>query len=240
MKYIFSILMITGIICTGILGCNANNRSASPSSDEENLTRDASYALGMALGTNLRSDNIFPNMEEFAQGMTDVLFGTDTRFSMEIAHQHIQQALTALMDQLEADGRREEDEFLSQNRQRPGIIVTGSGLQYEVVHEGTGPKPESHNVVRVHYEGSLANGMVFDSSRFHGEPIEFPLYGVISGWTEGLQLMNVGSIYRFYIPSDLGYGPHGMPPLIPPYSTLIFEIELLDIIEIIYDESEEP
>ena len=229
MKYIFSILMIASFLSTGILGCNRTGLAVSH--EDENFGRDASYALGIMLGSNLRSDNIFPNMEEFTQGMKDVLFGTETRFTIEYASQLVQQAFMAIMEEREAENMLEEFVFLMENSQRPGVTTTESGLQYEILHQGTGPRPDRQSVVRVHYEGSLVNGMVFDSSHQRGEPIEFPLEAVIPGWTEGLQLMNVGSVYRFYIPSELGYGPQGVPPIIPPYSTLIFEVELIDIIE---------
>jgi FKBP-type peptidyl-prolyl cis-trans isomerase len=121
------------------------------------------------------------------------------------------------------------NEFLAENSKRPGINITPSGLQYEVIREGTGAKPNAEDEVRVHYEGKLIDGTVFDSSYENGEPIEFPLYRVIPGWSEGVQLMSIGSKYILYIPYGLGYGESGAGP-IPPYSTLIFEVELLDII----------
>jgi len=120
-------------------------------------------------------------------------------------------------------------EFLAENSKKPGIVITPSGLQYEVITEASGPKPDATDTVRVHYRGTLTDGTVFDSSYDRGNPIEFPLNGVIPGWTEGVQLMSVGSKYKFYIPQELGYGPGGAGP-IPPYSVLIFEVELLDIL----------
>ena len=123
-----------------------------------------------------------------------------------------------------------DEKFLQTNAQKSGVITTASGLQYKVIHEGNGPKPASASAtVRVHYSGKLIDGTEFDSSYKRGQPAEFPLKRVIAGWTEGLQLMSVGSKYVFYIPSELGYGKNGAGGLIPANATLIFEVELLKI-----------
>lgn len=121
------------------------------------------------------------------------------------------------------------EEFLAQNAQRSEVKTTESGLQYEIITQGKGKKPEATSVVRVHYKGELLDGKVFDSSYDRGEPAEFPLNRVIIGWTEGLQLMNVGAKYKFYIPYNLAYGERGAGANIPPYSTLVFTVELLEI-----------
>lgn len=120
-------------------------------------------------------------------------------------------------------------QFLEENKKKKGITTTESGLQYEVIVQGTGPKPALTDTVKTHYHGTLIDGKVFDSSVERGEPIDFPLSGVIRGWQEGLQLMNVGSKYRLYVPSDLAYGSQQMGPTIGPNTTLIFEVELLGI-----------
>ncbi len=117
--------------------------------------------------------------------------------------------------------------FLAKNKTESGVMTTASGLQYKVIKEGTGPKPTMSQTVKVNYEGSLIDGTIFDSSYQRGEPIEFGVTQVIAGWTEGLQLMSVGSIYMFYIPSELAYGPRGAGGLIGPNETLIFKVELL-------------
>lgn len=117
--------------------------------------------------------------------------------------------------------------FLEANAKKPGVVTTGSGLQYKVLREGTGRKPSAYGEVEVHYKGSLIDGTVFDSSYARGEPISFLLAQVIPGWAEGVQLMSAGSHYEFYVPFELAYGPQGIAGVVPPYSTLIFEVELL-------------
>ena len=131
---------------------------------------------------------------------------------------------------MSAKAKEEGEKFLAENAKREGVKTTASGLQYEVLEATLGQKPKATDSVRVHYEGTLIDGTVFDSSYKRGESIAFPLNGVIKGWTEGLQLMSVGSKWRLYIPYRLGYGEHGAGSSIPPYSTLIFDVELLDII----------
>ena len=231
MKNICFAIPIVVVLCF-FPGCNDKGKTEkSSSSAEETFDKDSSYALGMNVGTNMRADNIFPNIEEFVQGMRDTLYESTPRFTFEEADYFLNNAYMAITEQRVAAIRQVENAFLAENSKKPGIIVTGSGLQYEVLKEGTGPKPSIADNVRVHYEGSLADGTVFDSSYSRGEPQEFPLGGIIPGWTEGLQLMNTGSIYRLFIPSDLGYGPQGRADRIPPYATLIFEVELLDIVQ---------
>jgi FKBP-type peptidyl-prolyl cis-trans isomerase len=127
------------------------------------------------------------------------------------------------------DHKQAGEEFLAENAKQAGVQTTPSGLQYIVIKEGTGPKPKKTDTVEVHYNGTFIDNKTFDSSYQRGEPTSFPLNGVIAGWTEGLQLMNVGSIYKFYIPYHLAYGEKGYPGAIPGYSTLIFEVELLAI-----------
>jgi FKBP-type peptidyl-prolyl cis-trans isomerase FkpA len=229
MKHFIFLIIVSVFISTGISSCNKNEKSKSGSSDE-NFSGDASYALGMNIGTSLKEDMLYPDMEELLQGMKDVLYENRTRFSIQRANEIFYDAFSAIRDKQEQENQQAENNFLAENSQNPGINITVSGLQYEVINEGNGPKPNAQDTVRVHYEGSLTNGIVFDSSYSRGEPIEFPLMGVIPGWTEGLQLMSVGSKYRLFIPSNLGYGPQGAGSLIPPHSTLIFEVELLDII----------
>jgi FKBP-type peptidyl-prolyl cis-trans isomerase len=233
MKYNVTTNLLAVSLCVlALLGCNANGKTEAGSSPAgaETFDKDASYALGMNIGGSMKAENFRPEMDNFIQGFKDGLDGATTRFSDEEARTKIQQAFTDMENKRNEGQREAESAFLAENSKKPGITITASGLQYEVITEGSGAKPAATDTVRVNYEGSLSNGTVFDSSYTRGEPAEFPLNGVIPGWTEGIQLMRVGGKYRFYIPSELGYGPQGAGSRIPPYSPLIFEVELLDII----------
>jgi len=228
-------LVAAVLIAAVFLGCDKGT-TASSSLEGENFDKDASYALGMSIGMDVNSimmsGGIVPNLDEFLQGMRDIISGGTTRLSENEAEAKIQEAFYALMDgfqqQSMEDMMQEGINFLIENSRKPGVVITPSGLQYEVITETNGRKPSATDVVQVHYEGSLVNGEIFDSSYQRGYPEEFSLYGVIPGWTEGLQLMGEGSKYIFYIPSELGYGSYGAGT-IPPYSTLIFAVELLEI-----------
>jgi FKBP-type peptidyl-prolyl cis-trans isomerase len=180
------------------------------------------------MGTNFKGSDVYPDINEFIRGITDVLTDSDTRITLEEADMLIQQAFMDMNEKRAEKEKEAENAFLVENSKKPGIQITGSGLQYEVITEGNGRRPEAFDTVLVHYQGSLPDGTVFDSSYTMGEPAEISLQ-VMPGWAEGLQLMSVGSKYRLYIPSDLGYGSQPMGQ-IPPYSTLIFEVELFDII----------
>ena len=238
MKY--KLWLVLAVLTAAVLpGCSKGadkNGSPGQTPGEENLDKNASYALGMNIGASLAADSIIPNLDEFFHGMRDTMTGKQTRFSQNEAMEIIQAAFFALMEQMEANSMeagaetlQQGIEFLAENSKKPGIKITSSGLQYEVITETSGAKPSASDMVRVHYEGRLMDGTVFDSSHNWGEPIEFPLNGVISGWTEGLQLMSIGSKYRLYIPPELGYGSRTTGP-IPANSVLIFEVELLDIL----------
>jgi len=230
MKHIFLVMVAATFFCF-FSGCNASDKNGTgSSSSEETFDKDASYALGMNIGTSLKGDKLYPNMEEFIKGIKDVLDDSQTRFTIDEAYQVLSEAFGALSEGRENESRQAEVDFLAENSKKQGIVVTGSGLQYEVITQGNGPKPTASDTVRVHYEGTLTDGTVFDSSYSRGEPIEFSLSDVIPGWTEGLQLMNTGSAYRLFIPSDLGYGSYGAGGQIPPYATLVFEVELIDIV----------
>ena len=188
-----------------------------------------SYSLGIVLSQNLKSQG-FDSIDasSLAKGFEDGLSGNGT-VTPEEANQHIQRYLQKAAESAGAEARGEGQAFLDENGKRPEVKTTDSGLQYEVLQEGSGASPSATETVRVHYHGTLTNGKVFDSSVDRGQPIEFPLNRVIAGWTEGLQLMKEGAKYRFYIPYHLAYGERGSPPTIPPYAALIFDVELFEV-----------
>ncbi len=189
-----------------------------------------SYALGLSMGQNLMGSGVEKlNYQDLATGIEDVL----THQQPKISYQEAQQVLNTFFQELEqkiAGAAKEAGEkFLAENAKREGVKVTESGLQYEILEPSLGQKPKATDTVRVHYEGTLIDGTVFDSSYKRGESITFPLNGVIKGWTEGLQLMSIGSKYKFFIPYQLAYGERGAGASIPPYAALIFTVELLGI-----------
>ncbi|MBR1808379.1 MAG: FKBP-type peptidyl-prolyl cis-trans isomerase [Paludibacteraceae bacterium] len=189
-----------------------------------------SYALGLSLGQNLLGSGVKElNYQDLAIGIKDVLEAKQPK----ITYQEAQQILNRFFTELEQETAKVEKErgqkFLEENLKRAEVKSTASGLQYEVLSATIGQKPKATDRVKVHYEGTLIDGTVFDSSYRRGEPITFSLNQVIKGWTEGLQLMSVGSKYKLYIPYQLGYGEQGAGAQIPPYSTLIFTVELLGI-----------
>ncbi|MBQ9286457.1 MAG: FKBP-type peptidyl-prolyl cis-trans isomerase [Bacteroidaceae bacterium] len=190
-----------------------------------------SYALGLGIGQQLKSMNIENfNVQDFTQSICDVL----TDAEPAISHREAQSLLNEYFDRQarqQAQGAIAAGKaFLDANAQKDGVIVTKSGLQYMVLNEGSGRSPKATDRVRCHYEGTLIDGSVFDSSYRRGEPADFPLDGVIPGWTEGVQLMKEGAKFRFFIPYLLGYGERGAGSSIPPYSTLIFDVELIKVL----------
>ena len=203
----------------------------------DNFTTDAekaSYGIGLQMGEQLKA-NPFEglNLNSVFEGMKDAYTGND--FQVEIP------AIQAAFEKINAEiqARREEEAkvlaaegiaFLEENAKRPEVTVTESGLQYEVLTEGNGEKPTVDSTIRAHYHGTLINGTVFDSSYERGQPAEFPVGGVIKGWTEAVQMMGTGSKWRLYVPHELAYGERGAGAAIAPFSTLIFDVELLETI----------
>jgi len=190
---------------------------------------DTSYAFGLAIGTSIKETGVEMDYNAFMNGLKDVMENKKTKMTSEEATAKIQAAMTVAMAKKSEQNKADEAKFLAENGKKTGVKTTASGLQYEVITEGTGKKPAPTDTVKVNYVGTLTNGTTFDSSIQRGEPAVFQLDQVIPGWTEGIQLMTVGSKYKFYIPSALAYGENGAGNVIPPYSTLIFEVDLLNI-----------
>ena len=192
---------------------------------------EVSYALGLSIGQNFKASGIKAiTSEDFIAGLQDALAEREPQMTTERAREVINQLFTRLQQEeaeLNAAAGKEYQEIM---RHKSGVVTLPSGLQYEIIKEGSGAKPKATDKVRVHYHGTLINGIVFDSSVERGEPAEFPLNAVIPDWTEILQLMPVGSKWRVVIPSELAYGSRGAGDVIRPNMTLIFEIELLDIV----------
>jgi len=231
MKNIF--LTILAVFTAAVLlGCNFIP-GAGASKDKQNFDKNSSYALGLNVGAGLRdglnADSVSPDFNEFMKGMRDGILGKNPRFSLEEARSKIETAFNAITEQKNAENKQKGIDFLAENAKKPKIKITDSGLQYEVIVEGKGKQPTEKDTVKVHYEGRLIDDTLFDNSYERQEPITFALPDVIPGWSEGLQLMTEGSKYKLYIPYEIGYGAFGYGP-IPPYSTLIFTVELIEIV----------
>ena len=189
-----------------------------------------SYAWGLAMGRQLKGMGVSNlDADTFRNGVMNAFDGTEPEIPVEEAQKLINDYLQELQDKAEKVARAEGEHFLAENGKKENVKTTASGLQYVVEKEGTGAQPTAEDEVTVHYTGKLLNGQVFDSSVNRGEPATFPLNRVIPGWTEGVQLMKEGAKYTFFIPSDLAYGPQGVPGAIPPHSTLIFDVELIKV-----------
>lgn len=194
------------------------------------------YAMGMDVGTSFAQVAGDIDVDAFVEGFRTTVAKGETRLAADevtgIKQAFFQKRQKEQQAKMAAEGeanKKAGEAFLAANKQKKGVITTASGLQYEVLQAADGAKPAATDTVTVNYKGTLIDGTEFDSSYARGEPATFPLNRVIKGWTEGVQLMSVGSKYRFYVPSDLAYGPRGAGPKIGPNATLIFEVELLSI-----------
>ena len=191
-----------------------------------------SYALGMVIAHNLKGMGVSAlDNAAFAQAVSDVMGGATTTMSDAEAQRTVSEFMQKQQAEAGKAVREAGEKFLAENAEKPGVVVLPSGLQYTVITEGTGAKPKATDRVKCHYEGTLTNGQVFDSSYRRGEPAVFPLNGVIAGWTEGVQLMAEGAKYRFFIPYHLAYGERGAGQSIPPYAALVFDVELIEILK---------
>lgn len=189
-----------------------------------------SYALGLSMGQQLLSSGVEKlNYADLAKGIEHVLEKQQPEIAYTEAQTILNQFFTELEQKIAGQAKEAGEKFLVENAKRPEVKTTPSGLQYEIIEATIGQKPKATDKVKVHYEGTLTDGTVFDSSYKRGEPITFGLNQVIKGWTEGLQLMSIGSKYKLYIPYQLGYGAQGAGAAIPPYAALIFTVELLGI-----------
>ena len=189
-----------------------------------------SYAIGLSMGQNLMGSGVTSlEYADLAAGIKDVLEKNQPQISYQEAQQVLGKFFSELEEKIAGEAKSAGEAFLAENAKREGVKVTESGLQYEVLEATIGQKPKATDKVRVHYEGTLIDGTVFDSSYKRGESITFGLNQVIIGWTEGLQLMSIGSKYKLYLPYQLAYGERGAGANIPPYAALIFTVELLGI-----------
>ncbi len=222
--------------------CNQKSGSSLTSSKSINLDTEldsVSYALGANVANSMKQSGLKElNYEIFAKAFEGTMVGEEELLNPEEANMILQSFFQRLsqtqMEEMQAgsgDNLQEGIDFLAKNKTEAGVITTASGLQYKIIEEGTGAKPGATDRVKVHYHGTLIDGTVFDSSVDRGEPIDFPLNGVIAGWTEGVQLMSVGSKFKFFIPSEIAYGANPRPGgPIGPNMVLIFDIELLEIL----------
>ncbi len=220
------------IIMTTAMQCQDKTFTKDDLADQN---QQASYAIGYDIGRNLKMQEFDVAVEEFKQGLTDALKGeglyTDEEL-MQILQEFQQKLMSQREEKQKVEGEKNEKEgkaFFAENKTKEGVIELPSGMQYKVLKEGDGPSPSETDKVTVHYRGTFLNGEEFDSSYKRGNPATFQVLGVIKGWTEALQMMHVGDKWMLFIPYNLAYGEAGKPPKIPPYSSLIFEVELLGI-----------
>jgi FKBP-type peptidyl-prolyl cis-trans isomerase len=207
-------------------GKNEENKGAALTNNRDSL----SYAFGVNVGSSMKQEGIdtIINLDIFTQGFNAVLTNNNPALTSEQAMAILQAYFKKLQEKEFEKGKEEGAKFLAENAKKEGVVSLPSGLQYKVISMGKGPKPTLESTVKTNYTGKLLDGKVFDSSEGK-DPVTFPLNGVIPGWQEGIQLMPVGSKFEFYIPFNLAYGERGYPPTIPPYSTLVFQVELISI-----------
>jgi FKBP-type peptidyl-prolyl cis-trans isomerase FklB len=231
---------IIAMACFGLFSVQACSQSSEKGAPMELKTQKdkASYSIGVSIGKNLKDQKVEINTDILVKGLLDAYTGAKTQLTEkemgDVLTQFQQEIMAKAQEEAAKKGgenKSKGEKFLAENKNKPGVKTTPSGLQYSVISEGTGPKPTASSTVKVHYTGKLIDGTTFDSSVDRGEPVEFPLNGVIKGWTEGVQLMSKGAKYKFYIPSELAYGDRGAGNAIGPNETLVFEVELLDIVK---------
>lgn len=189
------------------------------------------YALGMRVAYTLLTSGVKTlNMDDFNDGLTSVFAGKDLKLKFNESEKLLDEYFNKLKTDQEQEFLKEGEDYMIENAKRDDVVTTKSGLQYKVIKEGTGKNPTVHSRVRCHYTGTLVDGKKFDSSYDRNQPAVFGLNQVIPGWTEGLQLMKEGAVYEFTIPYKLAYGENGIPGVIPPCATLIFKVELIEVL----------
>src|SRR5690349_15433174 len=225
MKYLLVVMAVSAALAVSSFG-------EDQPAQLKDLKDKASYSIGMNIGMNFKKQNVELNPDALLAGLKDAMGGkkpalteAEAREVMNSWSKDLAEKQKAMADKNAADGAK----FLEENKKKPGVKTTASGLEYKVEKEGTGPQPKATDTVTVNYRGTLIDGTEFDSSYKRGQPATFPLNGVIKGWTEGLQLMKAGSKYQFFVPSNLAYGERSVSPEIGPNATLIFEVELLEV-----------
>ncbi|GHV42777.1 hypothetical protein AGMMS49546_22570 [Spirochaetia bacterium] len=217
-------------LCLFAAACSLYGKAIAEDVAKSDEKWEISYAFGLVLGSDLRQTGLEFDYNALTDGFRSSVEGLNSRYTLDEAVQLVQAAFQEAMARQAEEFKAKEARYLAENGAREGVITTESGLQYEIISSGQGEKPGPEDIVRVNYEGTLIDGTVFDSTWARDEPAEFPLDRVIPGWTEGMQLMGVGDSYIFYLPSGLAYGEQGAGQVIPPYSPLIFKVELLDIL----------
>ena len=223
-------------LCLGLaafVACKDGGKAAPKAEASRVLDQNISYALGMVIGSSCKEDlqGLKIDYAALARGFREYIEDEKTTVTFEEAVAQVTSVFNEIEKERSEVFREEQQAFLTENTKKPGIQTTESGLQYEVITEGTGETPQKTDTVRVNYEGTFIDGTVFDSSYTRGKPTEFPLDQVIPGWTEGFQVMREGGSYRLFVPSELAYGSQGSPGGIPPYATLIFKVDFLNIVK---------
>lgn len=222
-KIIISALIIASVL---LVSCHDDKKAAQGKAAPD---ADPSYAFGIAIGNSIKETGVTINFDKFLKGVKDVAGNKTPSMTNEEAGKIIQEAITKAAAKKGEENIAKEKSFFETNGKRKGVVTTASGLQYEVLKEGTGAAPKATDIVKVNYVGTLLDGTTFDSTVARNEPAEFPLDRVIPGWAEGIQLMKVGEKAKLYIPSRLAYGSNGIPGKIAANETLVFEVELLEV-----------
>lgn len=233
------VVAVTMMMGAGLLlasGCTAGEKKGAAKAELKTLKDKVSYSIGLNIGQDFKRQDMDIDADLLARGIKDAVSGAQPllteqqiRETIEAYQKEMVAKQETKMKEMASKNQKEGEAFLAENAKKPGVTTTPSGLQYKVLKEGTGPQPKPGDTVKVHYEGKLVDGTVFDSSLKRGEPAVFPVQGVIPGWTEALQMMKEGAKWQIVIPAKLAYGERGAGPVIGPNATLIFEVELLKV-----------